>query len=644
MDTNNRRPSAAQSADPSAEAGDDWRTQLSPNSRRSFVIYLMKSLNRRFPFSGQEGQEELKKIALQFEEKICSDAMSPFDYLEKVVLTRIILDSTLQNTFPNSLPPNPSSNHNWPPDSGASHNMQPRNPTTQNISEVLQSSEVNSMGQGVPSNINNPQRRIPGRQQVALQQLKQQAHNFLQYLYQKLSDQKFVRQEAIYQQKVIMMQQLLAPQPNATNMQQSQLSRQQNQHTDLSSLSGFSTSQLNMMNWLQMLQQELIKQEMLQQQLIKQFNQQAKLEHSHQLNEPEMQQMLPQQQEHMVHSQQLNQHQMSQQQQFNRQAKQRVPAQMVHSQQLNQPEKQQQMTKQQMLQEQQEQMVHSQQLNQHQMQQQQMKQKMSQRQQFIWQEKQQLPRQMQPQMVHSQQLNRSEKQQQSMKQQMLQEQQEHMARSQRLNQHEKQQQQRKQQMSQRQQFNRQEKQQLPRQMQPQMVHSQQLNRSEKQQQLTKQQMLQEQQEQMVHSQQLNQPEKQQMLQQQQLRAQMQAHQMPQVHERDDVDEPDVFQRHISRGQHALYTHQQMKSGASFPISSPQSLQAASPHLSEHSSPKVDQQNPLSFFSTETPSRSGIANSLFHVLSPSTSLAPSPMPGDSEIKLYELFPPSNAKPD
>ncbi|WCJ41943.1 Mediator of RNA polymerase II transcription subunit 15a [Euphorbia peplus] len=84
---------------------------------------------------------------------------------------------------------------------------------------------------------------------------------------------------------------------------------------------------------------------------------------------------------------------------------------------------------------------------------------------------------------------------------------------------------------------------------------------------------------------------------QHLPAKMQAHQMAQVHLGNDFDEievskemgvkPDGFQQHISGGHETLYTNQQMKSGASFPISSPSLLQAASPQLSQHSSPDVE---------------------------------------------------------
>ncbi|PPS15555.1 hypothetical protein GOBAR_AA05012 [Gossypium barbadense] len=90
--------------------------------------------------------------------------------------------------------------------------------------------------------------------------------------------------------------------------------------------------------------------------------------------------------------------------------------------------------------------------------------------------------------------------------------------------------------------------------------------------------------------------------------------------------PGVFQ-HLPAGQRQSYTHQQLKPGSQFPVSSPQLLQAASPQMPQHSSPQVDQQNLPSISKTGTPLQS--ANSPFVVPSPSTPLAPSPMPGESE---------------
>jgi len=134
-------------------------------------------------------------------------------------------------------------------------------------------------------------------------------------------------------------------------------------------------------------------------------------------------------------------------------------------------------------------------------------------------------------------------------------------------------------------------------------------------------------------------QKQQMLQQQlQLQAkqqqatQMSAHQMPQLHQLHDVNDlkmrqglgvrSGAFPSHLSSVQR--YSHQQLKPGASFPLSSPQLLPAVSPQISQHSSPQIDQQNVPP--SVRTPLQS--ANSPF-APSPSTPMVPSPMPGDPE---------------
>ncbi|ONH99375.1 hypothetical protein PRUPE_6G027400 [Prunus persica] len=73
-----------------------------------------------------------------------------------------------------------------------------------------------------------------------------------------------------------------------------------------------------------------------------------------------------------------------------------------------------------------------------------------------------------------------------------------------------------------------------------------------------------------------------------------------------------------------FSHQQLKSGSPFPISSTtQFLQAASPKISRHSSPQNDQQNLLAH------TKAGTSSSPFVIPSPSTPMAPSSVPGDSE---------------
>lgn len=104
--------------------------------------------------------------------------------------------------------------------------------------------------------------------------------------------------------------------------------------------------------------------------------------------------------------------------------------------------------------------------------------------------------------------------------------------------------------------------------------------------------------------------------------------------------PGVFQQHLTSGQRSAYSHQPLKPGAQFPISSPQLLQTASPQIPQHSSPQVDQQNLLqSITKSGTPLQP--VNSPFVVPSPSTPMAPSPMPGDSEKPISGISSLSNA---
>lgn len=155
-------------------------------------------------------------------------------------------------------------------------------------------------------------------------------------------------------------------------------------------------------------------------------------------------------------------------------------------------------------------------------------------------------------------------------------------------------------------------------MQNQQLKQQLQNRHIQQQLMQKQQLL--------HQQQLHHQAKQQQA------SQIPAHQMSQVHQ-NDVNEKmrqnlglrsGAFPQHLSSAQR--FAHQQLKPGASFPVSSPQLLQSASPQINQHS-PQIDQQNlHQSAPKGGTPLQS--ANSPF-VPSPSTPLAPSPMPGDVE---------------
>ncbi|XP_057976249.1 mediator of RNA polymerase II transcription subunit 15a-like isoform X2 [Malania oleifera] len=127
MDGNNWRPAAqtqasaaapaqaqaqAQAEPPTSMDAGDWRTQLQPDSRQRIVNKIMDTLKRHLPFSGQDGLHEVRKIAVRFEEKIYSAAIDQSDYLRKISLKMLMMESKSQNAIPtNAL---------------ASHGMQPQ--------------------------------------------------------------------------------------------------------------------------------------------------------------------------------------------------------------------------------------------------------------------------------------------------------------------------------------------------------------------------------------------------------------------------------------------------------------------------------------------------------------------------------------
>uniref|UniRef100_A0A0V0HI56 Putative ovule protein n=1 Tax=Solanum chacoense TaxID=4108 RepID=A0A0V0HI56_SOLCH len=115
MDGNNWRAAQAQGggegggAAAGAMDSGDWRTQLLPDSRQRIVNKIMETLKRHLPVSGQEGVQELKKIAVRFEEKIYSAATSQQDYLRKISLKMLTMETKSQTPMTNSVQPNPAS-------------------------------------------------------------------------------------------------------------------------------------------------------------------------------------------------------------------------------------------------------------------------------------------------------------------------------------------------------------------------------------------------------------------------------------------------------------------------------------------------------------------------------------------------------
>ncbi|KAI5593578.1 hypothetical protein BDE02_03G023100 [Populus trichocarpa] len=66
----------------------------------SLSISRMETLKRHLLFSGEEGLQELKKIAIRFEEKIYTTATNQSDYLRKISLEILLMEIRSQNAMP----------------------------------------------------------------------------------------------------------------------------------------------------------------------------------------------------------------------------------------------------------------------------------------------------------------------------------------------------------------------------------------------------------------------------------------------------------------------------------------------------------------------------------------------------------------
>ncbi|KAL9463036.1 hypothetical protein AB3S75_000948 [Citrus x aurantiifolia] len=754
MDTNNWRPTPPV-GESNLDTG-DWRAQLQPDSRQRIVNKIMDTLKRHLPFSGQDGLNELKKIAGRFEEKIYTAASSQSDYLRKISLKMLSMESKSQNAIPNSQSNvsglqqqpqqlllgtqsgNSSRQTNQHPahmlqqpkvplqqqmhqsapnlllNQGQQQQSQPQqlqmmsqiqsqptqlqqqlglqqqpNPLQRDMQQRLWASGQASASLLQPPNVMDqqkqlyqPQRALPETlsnqtgqangvdwQEEVYQKIKTMKEMYLPELnemYQKIaaklqqndslpqqlkSDQLeklkilktmleriitflqvsksnilpgFKEKLGSYEKQIVnfistnrprkpvssMQQQGQLPPTHMHSMQQQQsqisqgqphdnqmnsqiqsmnlagsmVTMQQNnvtnvQHNSVSSVSGVSTSQQNMLNSVQPGPNM-------------DSGQGTSLSSMHQVNAGSLQQnsvSAPQQASinslpsqcgvNMLQSN-INPLQSNSNMMQHQHLKQHQEQQILQSQQLKRMQQCYiQFQKQQLMQQQQQQQH---QLQQHQQQQHQ-------------QAKQQLPAQ---QILQLQQLKQmQQRQMQFQKQQLM----------------------------------------------------QQLQQQQLMQQLQQQQLMQQlQQQQQQHQQQQQQQQHQQA--KQQLPAQLPTHQMPQLNQMNDVNDlkirqgmavkPGVFQHHLTSGQRSAYSHQQLKPGAQFPISSPQLLHTASPQIPQHSSPQIDQQNLLqSITKNGTPLQS--VNSPFVVPFPSTPMAPSPMPWDSEKHINCISSLSNA---
>uniref|UniRef100_A0ACD5TBQ1 Uncharacterized protein n=1 Tax=Avena sativa TaxID=4498 RepID=A0ACD5TBQ1_AVESA len=89
VDPNASAPAPAADAD----AGDDWRAHLQPEARSRIVNRIMETLRKHLPVIMPEGLNELQKIAVRFEEKIYNAATSQSDYLRKLSLKMLSMET-----------------------------------------------------------------------------------------------------------------------------------------------------------------------------------------------------------------------------------------------------------------------------------------------------------------------------------------------------------------------------------------------------------------------------------------------------------------------------------------------------------------------------------------------------------------------
>uniref|UniRef100_A0A0D3CAL4 Mediator complex subunit 15 KIX domain-containing protein n=1 Tax=Brassica oleracea var. oleracea TaxID=109376 RepID=A0A0D3CAL4_BRAOL len=96
MDNNNWRLSIPNGESAAMNNG-EWRKQLPPDSRQKIVNKIMETLSRHLPNSGPEGIIDLRRIAARFEEKIFSCAVNQTDYLRKISMKMLTMETKSQN-------------------------------------------------------------------------------------------------------------------------------------------------------------------------------------------------------------------------------------------------------------------------------------------------------------------------------------------------------------------------------------------------------------------------------------------------------------------------------------------------------------------------------------------------------------------
>uniref|UniRef100_A0ACD5Z815 Uncharacterized protein n=1 Tax=Avena sativa TaxID=4498 RepID=A0ACD5Z815_AVESA len=83
-----------QGSNPSEGGG--WRSQLAPEARSRIVNKIVVTLKKHLPASEPQGLDELQRIAVLIEEKIFSIATNQSDYLRKLSLKMLSMETNTQ--------------------------------------------------------------------------------------------------------------------------------------------------------------------------------------------------------------------------------------------------------------------------------------------------------------------------------------------------------------------------------------------------------------------------------------------------------------------------------------------------------------------------------------------------------------------
>ncbi|XP_026447216.1 mediator of RNA polymerase II transcription subunit 15a-like isoform X2 [Papaver somniferum] len=251
----------------------DWRTQVQPDSRHRIVTKILETLERQFSISGPEGWVEIKKIAVRFEEDMFTAATSQVDYLRKISLKMLTLETKSQtNGVPNLLPLNSGGGSQNPQQTGS---QEQQSQSSQQFLYQQQHLLKQKQQQQQGNNLSSIMQSHMQQQQPKPQQQKPIQSTQLQY----------TQQPQLHQQAPVLHQQQHTVLPsrqqmNVPNLQPNQLIGQQNNVSDMQQQK--QQELLNLQNDIANMQQHLLGNNIPHQQQLGQQSNMSGLQKQHQ--------------------------------------------------------------------------------------------------------------------------------------------------------------------------------------------------------------------------------------------------------------------------------------------------------------------------------------------------------------------------